>query len=126
MQYQVAAMTFPLKSLLVAALVASAGAVYGADAVPTAPRMGRPDVPAAASSSDLQKLIERFNTSRDQILAERQALLEQLKNATAEQKRAIIERNQAEQKERIDAQRELGKQIRDEMRKLRRATPGRK
>jgi 4-aminobutyrate aminotransferase-like enzyme len=50
-------------------------------------------------------------------------LLDQLKNATAEQKKAILDQMQAQQKDLLDAQRALGRQIRDELRKLRQSQP---
>lgn len=92
----------------------------------TAAKPAKPDVSAA--SVDLQKLIRDFNAQRDSLLADREALLNELKNATGEQKKAILDRMETMQKDRLEAQRALGKQIRDEMRKLRQSstTPGRR
>ena len=109
--------------VLAAALWVSAGTVYAADAA-AAPKPAKPDMAAVSKSSDLSKLIDQFTKRRDSMLADRQALLDQLKNATAEQRKQILEKMQAQQKDLIDAQRALGKQIRDEMRKLRESTPG--
>jgi transcription initiation factor IIE alpha subunit len=39
--------------------------------------------------------------------------------ATADQRKAILDKMQAQEKELVDAQRALGKQLRDELRKLR-------
>lgn len=111
-------MRLPSRTLILAvAILATAVGVRAADA-------GKPEVVAAASSSDLQKLIDQFKARRDTLLADRQALIDQLKNATAEQRKQILDKMQAQQKDLIDAQRALGKQIRDEMRKLRESTPG--
>ena len=98
--------------LVLAVLVGASGA-FSADA---APKPQKPDF--AAGNADLQKLIDAFNARRDTILANREALLNQLKNATAEQRKAILEKMQAQQKDLVEAQRALGRQIRDEMRKL--------
>ena len=109
--------------VLAAALLMSAGALNASDA-PAAPTAAKPDVTSISKSSDLSKLIDQFTKRRDSMLADRQALLDQLKSATAEQRKEILEKMQAQQKDLIEAQRALGKQIRDEMRKLRESTPG--
>ena len=82
-----------------------------------------PQAAATVDKSDLQKLIEQFKSRRDALLANRDALLNQLKNATTEQRQAILEKMQDQQKQLMDAQRALGRQLRDEMRKLRQSTP---
>lgn len=70
---------------------------------------------AAQSATDVKKDMEKFNAQRDAMLAERQALINQLKNATEAQRKAILEK----MKEIGDSQRELSKQIREDIRKLR-------
>ena len=104
--------------LLFAATLLSAGGVQAADA----PRPDRTTM--AAKSPELQKLIDQFNSQRDSLLADRAALLEQLKNATAEQRKALLEKAENQQKESLEAQRALGKRIRDEMRKVRESRGG--
>lgn len=105
--------------LAILAMVSSAPA---ADANrPTLP--SRPNV-TAPNNGDIQKLIDQFKTGRDKMLADRQAFLDQLKNATGEQRKQIVEKMQAWEKDMMESQRALGKQIRDEMRKLRQSTPG--
>lgn len=85
----------------------------------------KPQKPEIIASGDLQKLIDQFNKRRETMLADRDALVAQLKNATDEQRKAILEKMQALQKDQLDAQRALAEQIRDEMRKLRRTSgPG--
>ncbi len=107
--------------LLSLALAAWATAALGAESPP-------PSVPSGgdrpAVSTDLQKLIEQFKSGRETVLADRKALVDQLKNATAEQRKAILERMQSQQKELVETQRALGRQIRDEMRKMRQTSPG--
>jgi cell division protein FtsB len=49
--------------------------------------------------------------------------LEQLKGATAEQRQQILEKLQAQKKELDTLQREQGKQLREELRKLRQSSP---
>jgi hypothetical protein len=108
------------KSLLTAvAIFATTVGAFAADAPskPVAPNI-------TSGNPDLQKLIQQFNTRRDAIIADREALLNQLKSATEEQRKALLEKMQSQQKDLVDAQRALAKQIRDEMRKLRQAAPG--
>lgn len=109
--------------VLTAVLLLTSAGVRASDTAP-APKAPKPEIAANGSSSDLSKLIDQFNKRRDSMLADRQALLDQLKNATAEQRKQILDKMQAQQKDLIEAQRALGKQIRDEMRKLRESTPG--
>jgi type IV pilus biogenesis protein CpaD/CtpE len=100
--------------LIAAALLVACTSLYAAD-TPAKPADKAPVKPTAPSSGDVKKDIERFSSQRDAMLAERQALVNQLKTATDEQRKAIIEK----MKELGDTQRELSKQIRDDLRKLR-------
>ena len=109
--------------VLTGVLLLTSVGVRASDTAP-APKAPKPEITANGSSSDLSKLIAQFNKRRDSMLADRQALLDQLKNATAEQRKQILNKMQAQQKDLIEVQRALGKQIRDEMRKLRESTPG--
>lgn len=104
--------------LLLAATVLSGGSVCAADATPPAPQA------TANASSELQNLKGQFKARRDALLADRQALLNQLKTATAEQRKAILEKMEAQRKDLFEAQRALGRQIRDEMRRLRQSPAG--
>jgi len=110
--------------VLVTALCAATGLARAADtpakpatAAQTAPKAEKP------ATADVQKSIEQFNVKRDAMIADRQAMLDQLKNATADQKKAILDQMQAQQKDLLEAQRALGRQIRDELRKLRQSQP---
>lgn len=104
-----------LNKLIVAAAFAVGTGLFAADA-PSKPEE-KPAPKAAPSSGDTKKDAEKFNAQRDAMLAEREKLVKQLKNATAEQQKAIYEK----MKENDAAQRELSKQIREDFRKLRRS-----
>jgi len=111
------------KPFLVAVLAASVG-LCAAQTPPSTPPAVKPaDVAkaaGAAQSADVQKLVDQFSAKRDTMIADRQALVNQLKAAaTADQRKAILDKMQAQEKELVDAQRALGKQLRDEFRKLR-------
>lgn len=73
----------------------------------------------ARAATDVRKAMEQFSAKRDAALAVRQELLNQLKGATEVERKAILEKLQSQQKELLEAQRALGKQIRDDMRKQR-------
>jgi hypothetical protein len=99
-----------------AASLMLAATINAADSRPAKPE--KPDL-ATSVSPDLQKLIDQFTQQRDALIADRSALLEQLKNATADQRKALLDNAEAKNKQLLEAQRSLGKRIRDEMRKLR-------
>jgi excinuclease UvrABC helicase subunit UvrB len=108
------------KTLLgVSAAILLSGMAMAADARPE-----KPNINATVGSPELQKLVDQFAKQRDSLLADRAALLEQLKNATADQRKALIDKMEAQQKDLVESQRELAKRIRDEMRKLRETRPG--
>ena len=110
------------KPFLVAVLAASVGLCAAQTTSPAPPAVKPADVAksvGAAKAADVQKLIDQFSAKRDTLIADRQALVNQLKGATADQRKAILEKMQAQEKELVDAQRALGKQLRDELRKLR-------
>jgi hypothetical protein len=106
-----------LKKPLLAAIFAVSVVFCAAQTAPSAPTAVKPQ------AADVQKLVDQFSAKRDTLIADRQALLNQLKGATAEQRKAILEKMQAQEKELVDAQRALGKQIRDDLRKLRQNQP---
>ncbi len=115
--------TSSLKKLLLAAILAGSVGFGAAQTTPSTPPAVKPTdvakVVGAAKSADVQKLINQFSTKRDTLIADRQALVNQLKGATADQRKAILEKMQAQEKELVDTQRALGKQLRDELRQLR-------
>lgn len=111
----------PIQLVVFVALATTATGLRGADAKPNLPNAA---ITALANGSDIQKLIQQFNLRRDSLLSDRQALLNQLKSATAEQRKEILQKMEAQQKDLLEAQRALGKQIRDDMRKLRQSATG--
>lgn len=77
--------------------------------------------------ADLQALVAQFRDQRHSFLEQRKALFEEMKAMTDEQRKARMEELRSQNKDALVAQRQLAKQIRDELRKLResrRSTPG--
>jgi hypothetical protein len=64
-------------------------------------------------------VIEQFQTQREQYLSERKALLEKLKTASDAEKKQILEQLRTDKESRENEERSLGKQIREELKKLR-------
>jgi parvulin-like peptidyl-prolyl isomerase len=110
------------KLLLAAIFAASVGLGAAQTTSSTPPAVKAADVAkvmGASKSADVQKLVDQFSAKRDAMIADRQALVNQLKAATADQRKAILEKMRAQEKEVVEAQRALGKQLRDELRQLR-------
>jgi hypothetical protein len=107
------------KFLLIGVALVATGGAWAADTGANATVKPATDIAGA----DMQKLKDQFSARRESLLADRQALLNLLKNATADQKKAIMEKVEAKQKELLDQQRALGRQIRDELRKMKQASP---
>jgi hypothetical protein len=84
------------------------------------PLSAKPDKPLPA---DVQKVMDQFSAQRDAMIADHQKLIDQLKTATAEQRAAIMAQMHEQQKGLLEAQRVLGKQIRDDLRRLRQSQP---
>jgi hypothetical protein len=126
-----------LLPLFLAAFFAVSAGLRAADAPAkdAAPAKAKADVqPAPADAkkaktetqpapADMKKATEQFNAKRDALIAAHAAQLEKLKNATAGERKAILEQMQAQQKDLLEAQRALGKQIRDDLRKLKQSQP---
>lgn len=68
--------------------------------------------------------MDQFEARRDAMLADRAALLEKLKSATAEEKKALLEKMRTQYEAVLEEQRALSKQFRNEMRRLRQSSPG--
>jgi hypothetical protein len=68
----------------------------------------------------LRELIAEFKAQRQEILAARLALVESLKNATEEERRALIQAFREQHRELILAEKELRKEIRRRLQELRR------
>lgn len=110
-----------LRLLIVAAALTAGSGVYAADAAGDAKAAA--DKAKAAATDAAKKDQEKFNTQAAKMIASREALAKQLKDATDEQRKVIFQK----MKDLDDQQRELNKQFRDEFRKLLRSqgTPGR-
>ena len=72
-----------------------------------------------SSAAEVDKAKEQLKKQSEAMLSERQKLIEQLKGASEEQRKSILEKLHQQQKDFIEAVRELGKQQRDEQRRLR-------
>lgn len=83
----------------------------------------KPSSAAEAASVDRAAVMQQFKEKSDALLAERAKAIEALKTASEAEKKKILAGMEADQKKLIEAQRALGKQIRDDMRKLRQAAP---
>lgn len=87
-----------------------------------APEKGQPKA-LPATATDVEKLREQLDSRRAAVLSERTRLLEQLKTATEEQRRAIFAKMQEQQDAFVEAAREMAKQARDDARKQRQTSP---
>ena len=109
------------RSIAFAFLALGSGMVLAAKAsaadVPPSAKSAKEKANTAAS--EVEKLRVQFNSQRDRLLAEREALTEKLKTANEAQKKEILAKLEAQSKALVDAARAQGKQIRDEMRKQR-------
>lgn len=101
-----------LNKLIVATALAVSSGLFAAD---TPAKPDDKSKTAATVSAETKKDAEKFNAQRDAVLAQREALTKQLKTATAEQRKAIMEKL----KDIEGAQRELSKQVTEDLRKLR-------
>lgn len=64
-------------------------------------------------------MIEAFQAKRETYLSDRKALLEKLKTASEAEKALIMQDLRKEKQVREDEERSLGKQIREDLKKLR-------
>lgn len=94
---------------------------------PAAPAKAAASVAAKSGADNLQKAKAQFEAGRDKFLSDRQKMLDQLKTATEEQKKVIIEKMEEQKKAMAEASRELAKQAREDARKQRQTgtPPGR-
>jgi hypothetical protein len=91
---------------------------------PTTPTQGKskakgPNENASDTAKAVHGVIAQFQAQRDTYLAERKLLLEKLKTATEAEKKAILEQLREDKAARDEEERTLGKQIREELKKLR-------
>ena len=124
----VAHLTTPMKKILTLALplLALNGALLAqptTTAAPAAPstsaRPTMPTMPKITLPADLQALIKQFDAQRDAMLAQRKADLDKLKNATEAERAKLLADMKAKGMELSAEQRELARNIREELKKLR-------
>ena len=89
---------------------------------PVGPGLGglfvhRPDV--SNLPADLQALIQQFKADRDALMASRKALFDSLKGLTRDEVKAAIQAWEAQNKDSLTTERDLAKQIRDQLETLR-------
>lgn len=89
-----------------------------ADTRPEKPARG-PNAHASDNAKKVHELLAGFKAQREEYIAARRVILERLKTATEEERKAILEELRASQKDRVEEQRALGKEIRGEMKKVR-------
>ena len=94
----------------------------GTQPPPPAPFV-RPAIDLTKLPPELQALIAQFQGQRATLLATAQALMTQLRNATPDQRRAILQQFAQDNKAALDNQRMLAKEIRDELKTLRHNRP---
>ena len=93
----------------------------------TAGAAAEPARKAATSAAEVQKAMSQIDEQRRKMIADHEALAKQLKEATDEQRKLIMEKMREQKKAFEAAQSALHKQIRDEQRRQRQgATPGRR
>ena len=105
---------FALLVLAGGVALAQSGSAEGAKSV-----MAKDATRKSSVSADLQKLLEQINSQRERMISDHDALAKQLKDATDEQRKAIMEKMQEQKKAFEAAQSNLHKQIRDEQRRQR-------
>lgn len=85
-----------------------------------APKEHLPDPHASANSNAVQAILHQFDSSRDQLVAQRQALIDQLAAAKTDTERnTILAELRDEQKSMQDSERATAKEIRAELQNLR-------
>jgi NAD(P)H-flavin reductase len=123
-----------LLAVAVVALGAGVGAIRGADAAKAADQKSAvapvKDKDRAkkggTSGSDIRKLHEELSKERDIMIADFDALMKQMKDATEEQKKQIKEKMEAQKKAFEVVTNALHKRIREEQRKERQNAPSAK
>jgi hypothetical protein len=78
-----------------------------------------PNENASDRAKEVHAVLAEFRALREGYLAQRKALLDELKTATAERKKQILDELRADTSKREEEERALGKQIRDELKSLR-------
>jgi hypothetical protein len=82
------------------------------------------NLPATPEADEVRALIQSFRDQREAYLRERQALLERLRNSARQDREALITEWRTFNRDNLDAQRELAREIREQLRQLRQRPPG--
>lgn len=82
------------------------------------------NLPATPEADQVRALIQNFREQRENYLKERQALLERLREAARADREALINEWRAFNRDNLEAQRELAREIREQLRQLRQRPPG--
>lgn len=79
-----------------------------------------PNAHASDTAKAVQSVLQRFDENRDKMIADRKALLDQLAAAQTEaERKAILEQLRTEKEEAKQQRTQLGKEVREEIKKLR-------
>lgn len=111
--------------ITIAALACSAPALLAQTAGPGAAGSNRPTTPPAmegpgsAHSEAMRTRLREFAAQREEFIAQRRELVARLQTATEEERQAIIAELRLQLQSRVEEQRALAKQIREEMKALR-------
>lgn len=89
------------------------------------PKAHAPDPNASASSNAVQAVLQKFDSARDQMVAHRQALVDQLAAAKTEaERKAVVDEMRNDQAALQDQARSAAREIRAELQALRRQRSG--
>ena len=80
----------------------------------------------ATGVAEMQRLLAQVKSQRDQMISAHESLARELREASEEQRKAILERMQEQKREFEAAQSALHKQIREEQRRQRQAVTGKR
>jgi hypothetical protein len=83
-------------------------------------------VKGATGVAEMQRLLAQVKSQRDQMISAHESLARELREASAEQRKAILERMQEQKREFEAAQSALHKQIREEQRRQRQTVTGKR
>jgi hypothetical protein len=107
------------RALVAVALLAAGTALSGAETK-------SPAAVRTVAGTSVQKLMEQASSQRERMIAEHEALAKQLREATEEQRKAILDKMQEQKKAFEAAQSALHKQIREEQRRQRQSAAPRR
>ncbi len=110
---------FALAIFAVGAVLISVQSAFAAEASAASAAARGKAGKAPASAADLQKMVDQVNSQREKMIADHDALAKQLKDATDEQRKIIMDRLREQKKDFEAAQSALHKQIRDDQRRQR-------